>query len=347
MKPFTRQLYNPTATKYNIGISTKRGLIDQQRNSIAIQPGHIVLVNVLPRLFTTTADFNDLKRNQRKCKLPHETEGFQFLKEYSRSGCEFECAVQKAISLCKCLPWYYPNDFTEWPICEMFSGYCFDMIMSDNTYYKQCIGQCMRDCEETAFMVIPSSVPLDLDHLCYFKGFLMQHFEKNFNKHFAFKRYQILVDGSGSISDLVTSFTNGSLCKDYVKNYVSFVRVESPISKILLTKKDRRIYFYDQLGTFGGTFGLFMGGSVICMFELCFLVLHIFIAILMFLYKLIDPTKITSLITDNTDETYQEKIYAATKIKQHEQKLKVSLNKKKDYSKFSAFATYALSLIHI
>jgi hypothetical protein len=113
MKPFTHQLYNPTATQYKIGISTKRDLIDQQRNAISIQPGHSVLVNVLPRLFRTTADFNDLELHQRKCKLPHETEGFQFLKEYSRSGCEFECAVQKAISLCKCMPWYYPNDFTE------------------------------------------------------------------------------------------------------------------------------------------------------------------------------------------------------------------------------------------
>ena len=319
MKPFTHQLYNPTATNYKIGISTKRGLIDQHRNSISIQPGHSVLVNVLPRLFTTTADFNDLELHQRKCRLPHETEGFIFLKEYSRSGCEFECAVQKAISLCKCMPWYYPNDFSEWPICELFGGYCFDMIMSDNTYYKQCIGQCMRDCEETAFMVLPSSLPLDLDKLCNYKGFLIQHFEKNFNRHFAFKRYQILVDGSGSISDLVNSFTNGSLCKDYTRNYVSLVRVESPISKILSTTKDRRIYFYDQLGTFGGALSLFMGGSVISMFELCFFILHIVMAIIIFLMT--DLTSITSL---DTDESYQKKLLSALKIKELELKVNVS-----------------------
>merc|ERR1712079_546803 len=131
-------------------------------------------------------------------------------------------------------------------------------------------------------MVIPSSFPLDLDYICYYKGFLVQHFEKNFNKHFAFKKYQILIDG-GSISDLMTSFNNGSLCKEYVRNYVSFVRVESPISKILFTKKDRRIYFYDQLGTFGGTFALFMGMSVISMFEVCFLIFHVAIGVIKFL----------------------------------------------------------------
>ena len=183
----------------------------------------------------------------------------------------------------------------------------------------------MGDCEETAFMVIPSSVPLDLDHLCNYKGFLAQHFEKNFNKHFAFKRYQILVDGNGSVSSLVTSFTNGSLCRDYVRNYVSFVRVESPMSKILMTKKDRRIYFYDQLGTFGGTFALFMGGSVMSMFELCFLILHVVMAIIMVFF--IDPTKITSLYTVESDETYQEKVYASKIITKLEHKVKVSLKK--------------------
>ena len=325
MKPFTQQLHNPTASEYKIGISTKKSLIDQQRNSIAIRPGHSVLINVLPRLFTTTTDFNNLDRNQRKCKLSHETEGFKFLKEYSRSGCEFECAVQKAISICKCLPWYYPNDFTEWPICELFGGYCFDMIMSDNTHYKECIGQCMRDCEVTTFMVIPSSVPLDLDHLCDYKGFLGHHFEKNFNKHFAFKRYQILVDGNGSVSSLVTSFTNGSLCRDYARNYVSFVRVESPMSRILMTKKDRRIYFYDQLGILGGTFALFMGGSVMSMFEVCFLILHVVVAIIMFF--LIDPRKITSLNTDNTDKNYPENLHAEKRIKKLEHKVEVSLCK--------------------
>ena len=176
----------------------------------------------------------------------------------------------------------------------------------------------MRDCEETAFMVIPSSFPLDLNYLCFYKGFLVQHFEKNFNKHFAFKRYQILVEG-GSISDLVTSFTNGSLCKDYARNYVSFVRVESPISKILFTKKDRRIYFYDQLGTFGGTFGLFMGVSVISMFEVCFLVFHIVVAIIKLF--MVDVRIITTL---DIDERYQKKLLAALKIKTLEHKVKVS-----------------------
>ena len=70
-----------------------------------------------------------------------------------------------------------------------------------------------------------------------------------------------------------------------------------------------------------------MGGSVIAMFEVCFLILHIVISIIKFFLKLIDPTKITSLITDNTDETYQEKLYAETKIKKLEHKVKVSLNK--------------------
>ena len=167
-------------------------------------------------------------------------------------------------------------------------------------------------------MVLPSSIPLDLEKLCYNKGFLVQHFEKNFNKHFAFKRYQILVEG-GSISDLVTSFTNGSLCMDYARNYVAFIRVESPISKILYTKKDRRIYFYDKLGTFGGTFGLFMGVSVISMFEVCFLMFHTVMAIIKFFM-----TDLKNITCFDTAESYQKEILAALKIKMLENKVKVS-----------------------
>ena len=117
----------------------------------------------------------------------------------------------------------------------------------------------------------------------------------------------------------MTSFTNGSLCKDYARNYVSFVRVDSPISKILFTKKDRRIYFYDQLGTFGGTFGLFMGVSVISIFEVCFFIFHILMAIMKFF-----TTDIRNITYFDTDESYQKKLLSALKIKELELKVKVS-----------------------
>ena len=274
MKPFTTQLYSRKATKYVLGISNKKSLIDQQRNTIDITPGKHISIEVLPRLVKTTKDFNELDRNQRKCKLPHETDGLLFLKEYSRIGCEVECAAKRAMLICKCLPWYYTSDFKAAPICEMFGGFCFEVIMADARYYRQCKEQCLPDCYETEYLVYSSRTPLDLDSTCKAGGFHQNNFEKSIKKHFAFHNYKTLVEG-GSIPDLAKSLGNGSLCKNYIGNYVSFVSVESGTTRILSTNKDRRIFFHDQLRTFGGTLGLFASFSVISIFELCFLLYNL------------------------------------------------------------------------
>ena len=67
------------------------------------------MIKTIPRLVKTSDDYNALPREQRKCKLPFESEGFSFLREYSKSGCETECALEKALMTCKCIPWYYPR----------------------------------------------------------------------------------------------------------------------------------------------------------------------------------------------------------------------------------------------
>ena len=274
MKPYTAQSKNAMATKYIVGISDKKTFIDQQRDMIHLRPGHHMMIKVMPRLVRTTADFNDLKRSQRKCKLSQETEGFSFLKQYSRKGCQFECAAKMAVPICKCIPWYYPNDFDEWPICDMFGGHCFEIIMEDSSYYQKCKQQCIPDCHETSYMVLWSTFDLDLDSTCNGRGFHNYHFKQTLRKHFAFYNYKTLVEG-GSIPELGKSYNNGSLCREYVKNYGAFVSVEGGNTRIIVTNRDRRIFFYDQLGTFGGTLGLFFGMSVISFFEVAFLILSL------------------------------------------------------------------------
>ena len=85
---------------------------------------------------------------------------------------------------------------------------------------------------------------------CNEQSFHYQYFQKNFNSHFALYNYKSLMEG-GSIDDVERSRTNGSLCRDYVRDYVAFVSVESPSSQIILTSKDKRIFYYDQLGKVG------------------------------------------------------------------------------------------------
>ena len=107
---------------------------------------------------------------------------------------------------------------------------------------------------------------LDIGEMCKLGNFMSEHLEYSFSKHFAFEAYETLVKG-GSIPDLEKGLTNGTLCKSYVKNYISFVSVSSPTTSIVRTIHDKRFTFFDQLGTVGGTLGLFTGMSVLSIFE--------------------------------------------------------------------------------
>ena len=84
----------------------------------------------------------------------------------------------------------------------------------------------------------------------------------------------------GSLPELAKQFRNGSLCKEYVRNYVSFVSVESPTTSVIKSKREKRISFNDQLGTIGGTLGLFTGMSLLSIIEIFFLILNLVYTIL-------------------------------------------------------------------
>ena len=51
--------------------------------------------------------------------------------------------------------------------------------------------------------------------------------------------------------------------------------LEGGTTRIILTHREKRVSFYDKLGTVGGTMGLFMGMTFMSMFEIGFLVFNI------------------------------------------------------------------------
>ena len=274
MKPYTKQLYSRTAVRYTIGISDQNNFIDQKRKMILVHPGKQTLIKVLPRIVDTSPEFDGLRIDQRNCKLSSETDGLHALIRYSRVGCEMDCAMKTAMSVCKCIPWHYPNNFKEQQICEIFGGYCFDRMMSHDTNYWNCKYQCLKDCHHTEYIIIDNVFPMDYKRICHQGSFQDNQFKHNFQQHFAFHSYKTLVQ-SGFIPDLTKSYTNGSLCEDYIKNYVGFVNVYSPSAMVILTKRDKRIFFYDQIGAIGGTFGLFFGFSLLSFAEIAIMIISL------------------------------------------------------------------------
>ena len=141
---------------------TPGGQLMQQPNSSF----HVSIVRVVPKVIEVSNNFKHFDFETRNCKFLHESKQLKYVQNYSKAGCEFECALEVALDICKCLPWFYPNDFSAIPMCDMFGGKCFDKIMSDNTYYKNCNDQCLEDCEVTSYIAFPSYVPLDITDIC-------------------------------------------------------------------------------------------------------------------------------------------------------------------------------------
>ena len=144
------------------------------------------------------------------------------INNYTRTGCEYECAVAKAVELCQCLPWYITSNFTDITMCDMFGGHCFQHVISDVSSYKKCPDLCVEDCKGTPLTIVTSYLPINTNVACKKGGFLHEHFLAYSRQHFAFDNYKSLINGDGEIPNLGKSLANGSLCSSYVRNFVVY-----------------------------------------------------------------------------------------------------------------------------
>ena len=166
MKPHISMPYSNPSSQYSLGISTSNNVIDQKINVLNIVPGLQTTISVTPQIIETSEGFDGLNPISRKCRLPQENFGLSLLKDYSRTACEHECAFKKAVSLCRCMPWYYKNESSSVPACEMFGGYCFDKIMSTRESYKGCPSFCLDDCGGVQLSWEKNFRPINLETIC-------------------------------------------------------------------------------------------------------------------------------------------------------------------------------------
>ena len=253
---------------YKMKISTKANIVDQKRGAIELRPGYHVSVRVTPKVIDASEDFVEFDVRTRNCKLPYETDGLKFFQNYTKDGCELECALNRSLSVCKCLPWYLPNNFKEASMCDMFGAKCVDSILSDQRNYRTCKEQCLEDCKIVSYAAIPSYVPIDPEQTCaepIFKAFFAKIYW-SYQHEMNFERMTMGKWKNWDSTQLEIDF-----CKDYILKYISIVTVETPVDSVVRVKRVVRITFNDQLAVIGGTLGLFTGISILSMVEfVCF-----------------------------------------------------------------------------
>ena len=276
LKPHVTLPYSDNSAEYSLGISTTINAIDQKMNVINLVPGLKTVVSVTPQLIETSEGFDDLDVFSRSCKLPHETYGLQLNKNYSRTICEHECSFMKATSICKCIPWFFRNESTSVPICDMFGGHCFNKVMSTREFYKVCSKDCLEDCNGLQLSWEKSFRPINIDKICRKGSVLHKYLSQTAKQHFSNDHYKRLITGDknqfvyldnimrqGKISDHYET-----LCKEFVAKYVAIVSVESPTDVITLISRDLSVTFMEKIGVLGGELGLFTGFSIVTILDI-------------------------------------------------------------------------------
>ena len=277
MKPRISLPYSDVSTTYSLGISTPLNSMDQKLNVMDLEPGLHTVVSVTPQFIQTTEEFNELPYYSRRCKLPHETIDLKSFKNYSRTACEHECAFMKAVSLCKCAPWYYRNKSSTVPICEMFGGHCFNKIMSTRKFYKECPKQCLEDCDGMQLSWEKSFRPINLDKICKRGSVLFEFLKKSEHQHFSqdyYNRWKLATKDFTQFEKIDKRMKDGNesnhyviQCKEFVVKYVSIVTVETPTDVITLTLRNLEAGFLERLGILGGQIGLFTGFCVMSILD--------------------------------------------------------------------------------
>ena len=279
MKPRISLPYSDVSTTYSLGVSTPLNSMDQKLNVMDLEPGLHTVVSVTPQFIQTTEEFNELPYYSRRCKLPHETIDLKSFKNYSRTACEHECAFMKAVSACKCTPWYYRNNFTAVPICEKFGGLCFDNVMSTRKFYKQCSDYCLEDCNGMQLSWEKSFRPINIDKICKRGSVLHKYLMESAKQHFSDNIYNRLTTGDKEkvvqqFIYLDMTMRNGNmsdhyvkLCKDFVEKYVAIVTVATPTNVITKISRELSVTLFEMMGILGGEIGLFTGFSMLSILE--------------------------------------------------------------------------------
>jgi len=156
-----------TKTKNTIAtITTKSDWIDIYANNFVIEPGYSYTFKIISSQITTTKRFAEMDQSHRNCHMPKEVNGFEFLRKYSKVGCNYECFLKEVIKSCNCTPWYVPrNHLNNLPFCEAKRN-----LQSDETYAcmnslfsefstQKC--NCPANCKDTTFTVFDFKQPLE------------------------------------------------------------------------------------------------------------------------------------------------------------------------------------------
>ena len=224
-------------------------------NHFNIRPGNSYTFKVLPSQIIATQRLKATHFEDRNCMLPYEIENLNFMKNYTKGGCLYECAIKQIAETCNCTTWNIPkNNLSNPPFCEekKVKDSCIEKVYSSFSA-KKC--KCPSNCADTIFSVFDYKESLENPGLnCYRDQTLdRKKDEYPFNIYCnlcrrALKFHKILfVVKYGALN--LTDFPK--FCNDFLMSNIAIIKIELANPGLTQTIRDKRFNFESQLSGLG------------------------------------------------------------------------------------------------
>jgi hypothetical protein len=238
--------FNRHSNDFILSITNENNPFDIAKSNFNLLPGQIYSFRVMQSQIGTTSNFDSMNFQDRSCALPNENGKLRYMKMYTKSACEYECALEKAAKRCFCIPWNLPRlSLEDPPFCDMLGNLCFAEAMKNDLDFEAC--DCPNDCKSTALNIFETSKQInDFKAYCGEINDLFFHFTKFIKaNHYYGLYYNHLVNDGLDPGD------DDALCQYLIQNHITIVKVELTAKRIMRSIRDKKFSFENQLSTLG------------------------------------------------------------------------------------------------
>jgi len=267
LNSFDKYLESSNSLNFELAISNAYEPHIMMKKKHAIKPGFLYTFRVLAKQTVASIALNNMRPKDRNCFLANENRYLNFSRFYTKSTCEYECTIYKAVEECGCAPWYIPffedmpycsvqthcgfySDWNPHTICNVQEN-CFQNYLN-NASNDQC--QCPTDCQEIDYSIIKSNQQLLLpQNFCTNEILKTQYpfsvYCEMCHKIIQYHKIRLVYDHYRSNKphpDDINAF-----CHYFISNYTALVKIEMVSKSVMRSVRDKRFSLMSQVSQLG------------------------------------------------------------------------------------------------
>ena len=246
-----------------LSISNEQDWVNIITNHYQIQPGYTYTFKVVASQIITTQRFEAMKLEDRKCFLSREGQNISIMKNYTKGGCQYECAIDQIVKTCNCTPWNIPKiKLNNPPFCEdkfvpVSAGFlsCTDMVLSSFSA-KEC--RCPSNCVDTIFSVFDYKESMENPGFNCYEARIFDRKKGVYPFNIfcdlcrkALKLHKVWFIEIFKELNLASHDDFPKFCNDFLMNNVALIKVEMAAPSLTQSVRDKRFNFAAQLSDLG------------------------------------------------------------------------------------------------